>query len=137
LRSSILTPSSNHLQIETMPSRCFCSDRNKELCSFIAFCSLLVVNFGILLGQGACAQTTPLNPIIPGDHPDPTIIRVGNSYWTASTSGDWAPEFPLYRSGDLRHWTATGAIFPQAPDWASGSFWAPELVNDHGRILVY
>jgi beta-xylosidase len=55
----------------------------------------------------------------------------------ASTSGDWAPEFPLFRSTDLRHWTAAGAIFPQSPSWASGSFWAPELVNDHGHILVY
>jgi xylan 1,4-beta-xylosidase len=77
------------------------------------------------------------NPILPGDHPDPTIVRIGNTYWTASTSGDWAPEFPLYRSTDLRHWTAAGAVFPQTPEWASGSFWAPEMVADRGRVLVY
>ena len=100
-------------------------------------CFLLFLVFRILAGHDACAQTSPTNPIIPGDHPDPTIIRVGNSYWTASTSGDWAPEFPLFRSTDLRHWTAAGAIFPQSPSWASGSFWAPELVNDLGHILVY
>src|ERR1035437_7522369 len=40
------------------------------------------------------------NPILPGDHPDPTLVRIGNTYWMASTSGDWAPEFPLYRSID-------------------------------------
>lgn len=91
----------------------------------------------MFLGHVAQTQVKATNPIIPGDHPDPTIIRVGNSYWSASTSGDWAPEFPLFRSTDLRHWTAAGAIFPQSPSWASGSFWAPELVNDHGRILVY
>jgi xylan 1,4-beta-xylosidase len=56
------------------------------------------------------------NPILPGDHPDPTLVRIGNTYWMASTSGDWAPEFPLYRSTDLRHWTATGAVFPQTPE---------------------
>jgi xylan 1,4-beta-xylosidase len=77
------------------------------------------------------------NPILPGDHPDPTIVRIGNTYWTASTSGDWAPEFPLYRSTDLRHWTAAGAVFPQTPEWATGSFWAPEMVADNGRVLVY
>ena len=120
-----------------MLGRCSRSDRNKNFCSFIGLCFLLVVSLGILLGEAACAQTTPVNPIIPGDHPDPTIIRVGNSYWTASTSGDWAPEFPLYRSIDLRHWTAAGAIFPEPPAWAAGSFWAPELVNDRGRILIY
>jgi hypothetical protein len=77
------------------------------------------------------------NPILPGDHPDPTIMRVGRTYWTTSTSGGWAPEFPLFRSNDLRHWTAAGAIFLQTPTWATGSFWAPELVYDHGRIVVY
>jgi beta-xylosidase len=77
------------------------------------------------------------NPILPGDHPDPTIVRIGNTYWMASTSGDWAPAFPVYRSTDLRHWTAAGAVFPQTPEWASGSFWAPEMVADHGRVLVY
>jgi len=82
-------------------------------------------------------ETPSSNPILPGDHPDPTIIRVGHTYWTTSTSGDWAPEFPLFRSNDLRHWTAAGAIFPQTPTWATGSFWAPELVYDHSRIVVY
>ena len=77
------------------------------------------------------------SPIIPGDHPDPTIIRVGKTYWTASTAGNWAPEFSLYRSDDLHHWKAAGAIFPQTPEWADSDFWAPELVYDGGRVLVY
>ncbi len=85
------------------------------------------------IGRRALAQS----PILPGDHPDPTIVRIGNTYWTASTSGDWAPEFPLYRSTDLHHWTPVGAVFPQTPDWASGSFWAPEMVSERGRMLVY
>ena len=78
-----------------------------------------------------------INPIVPGDHPDPTIIRVGDTYWTASTAGNWAPQFALYRSTDLHHWTAAGAIFPHTPAWARSDFWAPELVSDGGRVLVY
>lgn len=77
------------------------------------------------------------NPIIPGDHPDPTIIRVGETYWTASTAGNWAPEFSLYKSTDLQHWTPAGAIFTHTPAWADRDFWAPELVVDGGRVLVY
>ena len=84
---------------------------------------------------GAYAQ--PSNPMLPGDHPDPTIIRVGNTYWTTSTSGNWAPQFPLYRSADLHHWTAAGVVFPQTPAWATGDFWAPELVADGGRVLLF
>ena len=81
-------------------------------------------------------------PIIPGDHPDPTIIRVGETYWTTSTSGGWGPEFELFRSSDLRHWNAVSSVFPHTPDWATDDFWAPELVYDaghpeHSRILLY
>ena len=35
------------------------------------------------------------------------------------------------------HWTPEGAIFPVQPGWADGAFWAPELVVDRGRFLVY
>jgi xylan 1,4-beta-xylosidase len=102
----------------------------------------LILTIGLLFvvcGAFAIAQAdgTLGNPIFPGDHPDPTIVRIGRTYWTASTSGNWAPEFPLYRSVDLHHWTAAGSIFSQTPAWADGSFWAPELVVDRGRLLVY
>ena len=91
------------------------------------------------LSGGLNAQTDGVlsSPIIPGDHPDPSIIRVGKTYWTTSTAGNWAPEFSLYRSDDLLHWTSAGAIFPHTPEWADSDFWAPELVADGGRVLVY
>lgn len=77
------------------------------------------------------------NPVIPGDHPDPSIIRVGQQFWAAATSGEWSPQFPLFRSTDLIHWLPAGAIFSQQPRWAEGSFWAPELVHDRGHFFVY
>jgi xylan 1,4-beta-xylosidase len=94
----------------------------------------LAVMAGVCFGQ---VDGSLRNPIIPGDHPDPTIIRVGGIYWTASTAGNWAPEFSLYKSTDLHHWTAAGAIFAHTPEWADRDFWAPELVSDGGRVLVY
>ncbi len=77
------------------------------------------------------------NPVIPGDHPDPSIIRVGQHFWAAATSSEWSPQFPLFRSSDLIHWLPAGSIFPRQPRWAQGAFWAPELVNDRGRFFVY
>ena len=79
------------------------------------------------------------NPVIPGDHPDPTIIRVGQTFWASCTSGEWSPQFPLFHSVDLVNWVLAGAVFPQQPAWAEGSFWAPELVHDEvsGRFLVW
>ncbi len=79
------------------------------------------------------------NPVIPGDHPDPTIVRVGGTFWASSTSSEWSPQFPLFRSDDLVHWILSGSIFPVQPAWAEGSFWAPELVHDEvtGRFLLW
>ena len=79
------------------------------------------------------------NPVVPGDHPDPTIIRFGGEFWASATSGEWSPQFPLFRSADLMRWQPAGAIFPRQPGWAEGSFWAPELVHDEvsGRFFVW
>ncbi len=79
------------------------------------------------------------NPIVPGDHPDPTVIRVGRTFWASCTSGEWSPQFPLFRSTDLVGWKLAGSIFPTQPAWAEGSFWAPELVHDElsGRFFVW
>jgi len=102
--------------------------------------SIVLLTSPLVVAQTRHAQpATPpqSNPIIPGDHPDPTIIRVGTTYWMTSTSGGWAPQFVIYRSPDLRRWTATGAVFPHTPAWATGDFWAPEMVADRGRVLVY
>ena len=79
------------------------------------------------------------NPVVPGDHPDPTIIRVGETFWASATSSEWSPQFPLFRSEDLVHWVLSGSIFPIQPAWAEGSFWAPELVHDEvtDRFLIW
>jgi beta-xylosidase len=77
------------------------------------------------------------NPVIPGDHPDPSIIRAGSDYWAVSTSSEWGPEFPLMHSVDLVNWQTHGAVFPHTPDWASGNFWAPEISQFSNRFFVY
>ena len=87
-----------------------------------------------IYGEGV---ETYANPVIPGDHPDPSIIRVGREYWATSTSGDWGPEFPLLHSRDLVNWELRGAVFNQRPDWAAGDFWAPEITKFKERYHVY
>jgi beta-xylosidase len=79
---------------------------------------------------------TITNPILPGDFPDPSVIRVGNEYWASATSSEWAPHYPLLKSKDLLQWELVGAIFQTAPEWSEANYWAPELVVDKGRIFV-
>ncbi|MCA1620547.1 MAG: family 43 glycosylhydrolase [Acidobacteria bacterium] len=89
------------------------------------------------LSPAAGRQATYRNPVIAGDYPDPTIVRVGPDYWAAATTGGWAPHFALLRSRDLVNWEHVGYLLARKPAWAKGDFWAPEMVSDGGRILVY
>ena len=80
---------------------------------------------------------TYTNPVIPGDFPDPSVIRVGSDYYATATTGDWSPNFPILHSTDLVNWKIVGAVFYQKPQWAKGDFWAPEITADKGRYFVY
>ncbi len=77
------------------------------------------------------------NPVIAGDYPDPSVIRVGDEYWATATSSQWGPPFPLLRSRDLVNWEVAGSALPRPPEWSNGSYWAPEIAADGGRYFVY
>ena len=34
-----------------------------------------------------------INPVLPGDRPDPTVIEINGEYWAAATSNEWSPLF--------------------------------------------
>jgi beta-xylosidase len=99
----------------------------------VILCSLAWIS-GIAAQAGSATYT---NPVIAGDYPDPSVIRVGSDYWATTTSGDWMPQFQLLRSRDLINWEIVGAVFSQPPSWARGDFWAPEIREDKGRFFVY
>ena len=44
------------------------------------------------------------NPILPGFHPDPSIIRVGDDYYLATSTFEWFPGVCIYHSKDLQNW---------------------------------
>jgi beta-xylosidase len=77
------------------------------------------------------------NPVLAGDYPDPSVIRVGRDYWATATTSQWAPIFPLLHSTDLVNWESRGAVFQTPPLWSAGSYWAPEISADGGRFFVY
>ena len=90
-----------------------------------------------LQARFAGAEVLYYNPVIAGDHPDPSIIRVGKDYWATCTSSAWGPLFPLLHSIDLVNWAQTGGVLTQRPDWATGDFWAPEISEFNGKFFVY
>ena len=87
---------------------------------------------------GACLPAAALaNPVVPGDNPDPSLLRAAGGWYATSTSDDWLPAFPVLRSHDLAHWRQVGSVLARRPSWARNDFWAPELVRSDGRVLAY
>ena len=44
------------------------------------------------------------NPILPGFNPDPSIVRVGDDYYIATSTFEWYPGVQIHHSRDLVHW---------------------------------
>ncbi|HLP08377.1 MAG TPA: glycoside hydrolase family 43 protein [Opitutaceae bacterium] len=89
-------------------------------------------------------MATVHNPILPGFHPDPSICRVGECYYVATSTFEWWPGVRLHRSRDLANWELIGGALTRRsqldmrgnPD--SGGVWAPCLTHADGRFwLVY
>ncbi len=89
------------------------------------------------LGSLATAAQTFENPVLAGDYPDPSVIRVGKDYWATATSSEWAPQFPIMHSTDLVNWTVVGSVFDEPPAWSVANYWAPEIAEYKGRYYMY
>ena len=50
------------------------------------------------------------NPILPGFHPDPSIVAVGEDYYIVNSSFQYFPGVPVYHSRDLVHWEQIGNV---------------------------
>ena len=80
---------------------------------------------------------TYLNPVLRGDYPDPSVIRVGSDYYATATASEWGPQFPILHSKDLVNWEIVGSIFSKPPEWATANFWAPEICEWKGKYFTY
>ncbi|MFD1469606.1 family 43 glycosylhydrolase [Hymenobacter caeli] len=86
----------------------------------------------------AAAPAAAANPVLPGDFPDPSVTKIGSTYWATATSSNWGPVFPLLKSTNLTDWTLVGSVFPdRPPTWADHYFWAPEISQDGGKTYIF
>lgn len=81
-------------------------------------------------------------PIIPGFHPDPSVCRVGDDYYLANSSFEYAPGVPLWHSRDLLTWTLVGNILDRPEQLLPGragssqGVYAPTLRHHDGRFWL-
>ena len=83
------------------------------LSKYIATCILLFSFSGFISAQNPSFATF-MNPVIPGDHPDPTLTRVGKNFYTTGSS--FSPTPVIYHSTDLVHWKAIAQ--PVSATWS-------------------
>lgn len=82
------------------------------------------------------------NPVLRGYHPDPSVVRRGREYFLVTSSNEYAPGIPIYRSPDLVSWEPIGAVLssPGSLDLSrtpsSLGIFAPTIRFDGERFVV-
>ena len=84
------------------------------------------------------------NPILRGFNPDPSIVRVGDDIFIATSTFEWFPGVQIHHSRDLVHWRLAARPLERAAqldmrgDPDSCGVWAPDLSYAHGKFwLIY
>jgi xylan 1,4-beta-xylosidase len=74
-----------------------------------------------------------LNPIIAGDHPDPTVLKDGNDYYLTYSAFYSSPGLVIWHSTDLVNWQPLKAALTKP----LGAVWAVDLCKHDGRYFIY
>src|ERR1700722_18395363 len=103
------------------------------------FCDASAASIAFSLAPGLWALSAEIprsvytNPIMGGDHPDASPIRVGNEFYLTHSSFDYAPGLLIWHSLDLVNWKPVAAALHRY----YGSVWAPYLCEYSGHFYIY
>ncbi|MBO8131910.1 MAG: family 43 glycosylhydrolase [Candidatus Marinimicrobia bacterium] len=104
------------------------SEVNRRLSIILIFLTLFITG----IDARSPSFETFVNPVIPGDHPDPTLTKIGNYFYTSGSSFNPTPI--IYRSTDLVHWEAIAR--PVSASWSEYGD-EPGLGIWGGHIVYY
>nr|WP_283945884.1 glycoside hydrolase family 43 protein [Paenibacillus amylolyticus] len=94
------------------------------------------------MNEGELHVKTFRNPVLPGFHPDPSAIRVGEDYYLVTSSFEYFPGVPLFHSKDLVHWQQLGHVLDRASQlnldgiMPSRGIWAPTIRYHKGTFYM-
>lgn len=105
-------------------------------CSIIGICLVAIcslTNAQHQFNRNKQAEKNYTNPILSGDHPDPSLLRDGDDYYMVHSSFEFYPGLLIWHSKDLVNWTPlTNALYKNI-----GSVWAPDLVKYKNKYYIY
>lgn len=82
------------------------------------------------------------NPLIPGFNPDPSVVKVGDDYYLATSTFEYLPAIPIYHSRDFGEWTQIGNVATRMEQLGiqdvvtAGGVWAPTIRHHDGVFYV-
>jgi len=82
------------------------------------------------------------NPLLPGFNPDPSVVFAGGAYYLVTSTFEYLPAIPVYRSTDLVTWAHIGnvATRPEQVEVGEvatgGGVWAPTIRYHDGIFHV-
>ena len=82
------------------------------------------------------------NPVIPGFHPDPSVVRVGDDFYAVTSTFSWFPGLPILHSTDLVNWHQIGNAIdrPEQLDFSglgtNRGLFAPAITHHDGRFWI-
>jgi beta-xylosidase len=82
------------------------------------------------------------NPLIAGFYPDPSVVKVGQDYYLATSTFEYLPGIPVFHSRDLISWTQVSNVVERPGQLASaavptlGGAWAPTIRHRGGAFYV-
>jgi alpha-N-arabinofuranosidase len=84
------------------------------------------------------------NPILPGFHPDPSVVRVGEDFYLVTSTFGWFPGIPVFHSRDLVNWRLIGHAIdrPGQLDLAglkvvTQGVYAPAITYHAGKFYIF
>jgi len=88
------------------------------------------------------SEQTYVNPVLPGDHPDPTLLKVGDDFYHCGSTFHFNPYLPIYHSTDLVHWKVISRVLtaPSAKwvsDRPSAGIWQGAITYFYGSYWIY
>ena len=102
----------------------------------------LFVFFVLLMQTLTLSAQEYRNPIIPGYHPDPSVCRVGDTFYLVNSSFQYFPGVPIFQSKDMVHWQQIGNVLDRksqvnlegANSW--GGIYAPTIRYHKGTYYM-